>query len=104
MRLKCFFITALLGSAAIATFGCSSDDANSRADSVSDCKSLCALQPTATASETQCATSSAESMGFPVTSTPACLGINSPQTCEACYLAVGAGAGNCVTIAKACAE
>ncbi len=105
MKLKHALIAALLASTAIAACGCSSDDdANSRADSVSDCKSLCALQPTATASETQCAAKSAESMGLPVTTTPACSGIGSPQDCEACYLAVGAGAGNCVSIAKACAE
>ncbi len=104
MIIKGLFITAVLGLGTVTMLGCSSDDTNARADSVSDCKSLCALQPTASASETQCAANSAEGMGFPVTSTPACLGIDSPQACEACYLAVGAGAGNCVSIAKACAE
>jgi hypothetical protein len=104
MNFKTSMLVSLLALATAVVSGCSSEDGNARADSVSDCKSLCALQPTATASEADCAATTAESRGYPVTSTAACLGINSPEQCQACYVAVGAGAADCVAIAKTCAE
>ncbi|MCL4754313.1 MAG: hypothetical protein KJ015_29425, partial [Myxococcales bacterium] len=69
---------------------------------VTSCGDLCQYQPVVDAGETQCATIQAELKGYPVTSTPACLGILSVQQCNACYAAVKMSDADCAAIGNTC--
>ncbi len=69
---------------------------------VKSCADLCQYQPTVTAQETQCVTVQAELKGYPVTSTPTCLGIFSVAQCNACYATVKMSDADCASIGGTC--
>jgi hypothetical protein len=85
--------------------GCSSDDASTtRKGSVTDCSSLCALQPTATTEESNCAATTLMQRGFAVLSTAPCTSINSVATCNTCYTNLRTTTADCVAVRDACVK